>query len=157
MDLFYGLFKSTVSCSICNKSCIDFNTFSSISVNLKNNNKKENSAEKNKENDKYTFSNQKDESTNNASMELEKNNEGTEKGNDDENNNGIINQIGRGVREENSNNNSNAENSNKNDDIDKSNSSYKKEGALLGGKPNDSDTLSERKSDNEFFVKMIII
>ena len=157
VDLFYGLFKSTVSCSICNKSCIDFNTFSSISVNLKNNNKKENSAEKNKENDKNTFSNQKDESTNNASMELEKNNEGTEKGNDDENNNGIINQIGRGVREENSNNNSNAENSNKNDDIDKSNSSYKKEGALLGGKPNDSDTLSERKSDNEFFVKIPII
>ena len=39
VDLFYGLFKSSVICQECKKTSIDFNTFSSLSVNLKNHNK----------------------------------------------------------------------------------------------------------------------
>ena len=42
VDLFYGVFKSTVTCKECKKSCVDFNTFSSLSLNLKNYNKKNN-------------------------------------------------------------------------------------------------------------------
>ena len=40
VDLFYGLFKSTVTCVECKKSCIDFNIFSCLSLNLKYNLKK---------------------------------------------------------------------------------------------------------------------
>ena len=40
VDLFYGLFKSTVTCVECKKSCIDFNIFSCLSLNLKYNFKK---------------------------------------------------------------------------------------------------------------------
>ena len=43
VDLFYGLFKSTVTCQECKKACIDFNTFSSLSLNIKNSYKKQNS------------------------------------------------------------------------------------------------------------------
>ena len=153
VDLFYGLFKSTVSCSVCNKSCIDFNTFSSISVNLKNNNKKENSVENKDTNN--NLANHQNKNTNIVSMELEKNNEANEKMPNDDNNN--INQIGKGIGEENSNNNSNTESSNKNEGIENNNSINKKEGILVGGKPNESDTLSEKKSESEFFVKIPII
>ena len=40
VDLFYGIFKSTVTCTECKKSCIDFNIFSCLSLNLKYNIKK---------------------------------------------------------------------------------------------------------------------
>ena len=39
IDLFYGIFKSTVTCQECKNTCVDFNTFSSLSLNLKNTNK----------------------------------------------------------------------------------------------------------------------
>ena len=42
IDLFYGLFKSTVTCQECKNTSVDFNTFSSLSLNIKNSNKIEN-------------------------------------------------------------------------------------------------------------------
>ena len=45
VDLFYGLFKSSVTCQECKKKCVDFNIFSSLSVNLKNHNKKPNTTD----------------------------------------------------------------------------------------------------------------
>ena len=42
VDLFYGIFKSTVTCQECKKPCVDFNIFSSLFLNLANFNKKPN-------------------------------------------------------------------------------------------------------------------
>ena len=155
VDLFYGLFKSTVSCSVCNKSCVDFNTFSSISVNLKNNNKKQNPTEISKEN-KTNLSTKKNIDANITEMEIENNNEESEKESNIINNNNI-NQISKMNIEENNNNNPNLETSSKNEEIEMSKSPNKKEEVLVGGKPNESDTLSEKKNDNEFFVKIPLI
>ena len=152
VDLFYGLFKSTVSCSVCNKSCIDFNTFSSISVNLKTNDKKQNEPGMNKEN-KINLNNQKNISINIADMEIEKKNEEGEK--DISSNN--TNQIEKKNIEENINNNSNTELSSKNEETEMTKSIYKKEEVLVGGKPNESDSLIEKKSDNEFTSKIPLI
>ena len=38
IDLFYGLFKSTIICKECNKSNIDFNIFSSLPLSIRNKN-----------------------------------------------------------------------------------------------------------------------
>ena len=155
VDLFYGLFKSTVICSVCNRSCVDFNTFSSISVNLKNSNKKQNIPEINQEN-KINLSSPKSESLNITEMEIEKNNEEKEKEINNMNNNNL-NQIPKRNIEENINNNSNTEISSKNEEIEMSKSPNKKEEVLVGGKPNESDTVSEKKNDGEFFVKIPLV
>ena len=151
VDLFYGLFKSTVSCSVCNKSCVDFNTFNSISVNLKNNVKKQMIPEMNKEN-KINLSNQKNISTAITEMEVEKKDEESEKDNSSN-----TNQIEKKNIDENINNNSNMELSSKNEEMEMTKSIYKKEEVLVGGKPNESESLVEKKSENEFFSKIPLI
>ena len=152
VDLFYGLFKSTVSCSICNRSCVDFNTFSSISVNLKNtNSKKQNTTDINKEN-KLAFAVQNNGNDINDKMEIENNNE-KEKDN-------IINNNSQDIKmkcEENINNNSNNEIPCKKALMEVSDSTNKKQEVLVGGKPNESDTFSEKKNENDFNVKIPLI
>ena len=151
VDLFYGLFKSTVSCSVCNKSCVDFNIFSSISVNLKNINKKQNTDETtNKEAKENKIEEKKDdnkmdiESNNNSEKEKENNNNKKEKMNSDENTN-TTNDV-----------------SSKTEDIEMIESPKKKEELLVGGKPtNESDTLNDNKktdnNSNEIFCKIPFI
>ena len=145
VDLFYGLFKSSVICSVCNRSCVDFNTFSSISVNLKNNNKKQNDVETNKENKMNTnITEQKNEEN---KMEIETNNENEiDKSNSDKKDE--INS------KENINNN---EIVIKDEKIGMIASPNKKEELLVGGKPNESDTSSDKKNDNEFLKKIPLI
>ena len=90
VDLFYGLFKSTVTCTECKKSCIDFNIFSSLSLNLKNYNKKpkinndkitqlninnkDNNKDKDKEKDKNKENNNNNNNVNNNKENKENNN-----------------------------------------------------------------------------------
>ena len=153
VDLFYGLFKSTVSCSVCNRKCVDFNTFSSISVNLINNNKTTNILESKKENEMESTNPDTDYNTTN-NMEIENNNE-----NEKENN--INNNINPNMiikTEENiNNNNSNNEIPCKNEVIKMNDSPNKKEEVLVGGKPNESDTFSEKKNENEIIIKIPLI
>jgi hypothetical protein len=136
---------------VCNKSCVDFNIFSSISVNLKNINKKQNTDETtNKETKENKIEEKKDdnkmdiESNNNSEKEKENNNNKKEKMNSDENTN-TTNDV-----------------SSKTEDIEMIESPKKKEELLVGGKPtNESDTLNDNKNtdnnSNEIFCKIPFI
>ena len=151
VDLFYGLFKSSVICSVCNRSCVDFNTFSSISVNLKNNNKKQNDAEANKENKMDINTDTNNNNINNTLKKKEENKMEIEINENEKNNSDKKEEI------------SSKENINNNDIVMKDEkigmiaSPNKKEELLVGGKPNESDTSSEKKNENEFNMKIPLI
>ena len=141
IDLFYGLFKSTVICSVCNNSCVDFNTFSSISVNLKNNTKKQNELEANKENE----INSKEQKNEENIMDIEKNNES-------EKETTIQKEQATSVE-----NITNTEIIPKNEKMEIIGSPNQKSEVLVGGKPNESDSFSEKKNENEICMKIPLI
>ena len=141
VDLFYGLFKSTVICSVCNRSCVDFNTFSSISVNLKNNTKKQNEVEAKKENDANSAEHKNEENK----IDIENNNENEKE---------ATTQKEQTISVENITNN---EVISKNEKMDIIDSPNKKSEVLVGGKPNESDSNSEKKNENEICMKIPLI
>ena len=157
VDLFYGLFKSTVTCSECKKSCIDFNVFSSLSVNLKNNNKKKNNNDMNNKANIINIDLKENNGINNGiNNENEKNeNEGKEKyitqNNDEnkENNSGDLN-IKMNI-------------SNislplcKKQNIDITESLLNKEEVLVGGKENRFELPVDKDKKNETYTKIRLI
>ena len=146
VDLFYGLFKSTVTCSECKKSCIDFNVFSSLSVNLKNNNKKPNN---NDINTKANIININLKENNNNENNKNKENEITQYKENKENNTGFLNikikieKIPPPLC--------------KLEKIDIDESPLKKEEVLVGGKQNGLDLSNEKDKKNEFYTQIRII
>ena len=150
VDLFYGLFKSSVICSVCNRSCVDFNTFSSISVNLKNTNKKQSDTEANKEN-KIDINTNINNNINNTVQKKEENKMEIETNEKDKNNSDKKEEINS---KENINNNDIVI---KDEKIGMINSPNKKEELLVGGKSNESDTSSDKKNENESNIKIPLI
>ena len=139
VDLFYGQFKSTVTCSECKKSCIDFNIFSSLSVNLKNINKKTNSEEISNKIDKLNINSRESSGI--------KNN----------------NKINIDEDKENKSTNQKIENSsekitfNRNENFSINSSPLKKEGVLVGGKPNGLETTSTNndQDDSDIIIPLV--
>ena len=139
VDLFYGVFKSSVTCNECKKTCVDFNTFSSLSLNLKNNNKKNNQNDLSIKLNKLNINSRENSETKNSNKE-NKNNENKEN---------FIQYINYNIRTE------NISLSKKGIDIM---NSGKKEEILVGGKDNENELeLSNEKDKNEFFIKIRII
>ena len=148
VDLFYGQFKSTVTCSECKKSCIDFNIFSSIAINLKNHNKKVNSEDISNNINKLILNSKE----NNENKENNKNNI------DDNKENKKITQK--------SNDTDNSENILFKNKEDINGALLKKEEVLVGGKPNESVTgnvnnnniiSNKKKLDNDLDLKIPIV
>ena len=139
VDLFYGQFKSTVTCSECKKSCIDFNIFSSLSVNLKNINKKANSEEISNKIDKLNINSKQNSEIKNS-----------DKTNIDED-------------KENKSTNQKIENSsekitfNRNENFSINGSPLKKEGVLVGGKPNDLEATNtnNEQDDSDIIIPLV--
>lgn len=139
VDLFYGQFKSTVTCSECKKSCIDFNIFSSLSVNLKNINKKVNSEEISNKIDKLNLNSRENsgiKNSNKTNVEEDKENKSTNKKNENSSDKIIFN---------------------RNENFSINSSPLKKEGVLVGGKPNDLETASKNKDqdDSDIIVPLV--
>ena len=173
VDLFYGLFKSTVTCQECKKTCVDFNSFSSLSLNLRNSKKKNDNIDNNFELtnkiDKLSL-NSRTNSTNFISIEESKNEEESKKNKENINKNekdnvekkiifnneNIINNLDIKIRTE-------TISLNGNEKMDIINSPEEKQEILVGGKENESDIKSESlisngvKSDNDYIKKIRII
>ena len=151
VDLFYGLFKSTVVCSVCDKSCIDFNVFSSISLNLGNDNQKQKEEKKSNIDNKLNLDKKQDNSNdnninNNFVIDLgdDDNNES-----DKENKNIKNNEIPNKNLDLKINNKISI--SNGNDDIKIIESPKINKEILVGGKSHDNNSntnYSEKKVDN---------
>ena len=145
VDLFYGLFKSSVICSVCNRSCVDFNTFSSISVNLKHENKKQNVPDENNKENKMNSDNEQKKEEKENKMEIETNNES-------------LNDKKYEINSQENINNDNNDNNENKIGLGMNPSPNKKEELLVGGKPTESDTSSDnKKTENEFSMKIPLI
>ena len=147
IDLFYGLFKSTVTCSNCNKSFISFNAFSSLSVELKKKEKeKNNNINQNTNNNKSSTENKE----NNNNKENNENKENKKNNNENKGNNNK--EIYNDNKENKENNNKINILNNINDKINLASQKIK-EGSLVGGKShqlneNCSSPLTSQKSNN---------
>ena len=140
VDLFYGQFKSTVTCSECKKSCIDFNTFSSLSVNLKNISKKANSEEISNKIEKLNINSRESsgiKTTNKTNIDEDKENKSTNQKNENSSEKIIFN---------------------RNENFSINSSPLKKEGVLVGGKPNDleaTSTNNEQEEDSDIIIPLV--
>ena len=172
VDLFYGQFKSTVTCQECKKTCVDFNSFSSLSLNLTNSKKNEKNSTNNELTSKLDNLNLNlniNQKTNNENLmtTIEESKNEEEKNNENEsdniekkiiqNNENIKKNLTVNVRTENITLFRN-ESSNEN--------SYdEKQGKLVGGKESPSEAQSESllllnnedSNPDEFYTKIRVI
>ena len=155
VDLFYGLFKSTVVCSVCNKSYVDFSVFSSIPLNIKHNTQRQKDEEKNNKNEEDNELN-----INNEKENIKINNEEIIHLTDDEENNKENKDNKKNdLSNTNLNFQINNEIRNNSEDLKTIEASKIKEEILAGGKSTDNNinTKIEIKKDDEFFTQLLVI
>ena len=133
IDLFYGIFKSTVTCQECKKSCVDFNVFSSLSLNLTNYKKKASNDLNNKINNLNLDSTEK-------KVNKIENNENENKENEIKQKNDMIKNLNIKIRTENI-------SIHKNEKMEIIDSPPKKEEILVGGKEKESEIENESSQD----------